>query len=408
VLGLTIDTNVSYLARAFAAAGVRVSRTASVPDVPGAIRDAVAGGLARTGCVITSGGLGPTRDDMTKRTIADLFELPLVTDAPYLAQLEARWQRLGRGGSMPEANRTQAEHPAGAVLLPNPHGTAPGLWLEGPPGTVVMLPGVPHEFRALADAEVLPRLAAQSTARTVTRSRVLRTTGITESGLADRIGPLEAVLAPVTVAYLPSFDGTDLRLTAWQVAAADAETQLARAAAVIADAVGDRIYGEGDTDLAAVVLDRATADGIRVAVAESCTGGLVGGRLTAVPGASTVFMGGLVAYADDVKVRELGVSRALLDAEGAVSEGVVRAMLDGVRARFDAEAAVAVSGVAGPDGGTAAKPVGTVWLGAACRADVRVVRIGFPGNRQEIRARAAQAALDLLREVLPSVDASTG
>jgi PncC family amidohydrolase len=119
-------------------------------------------------------------------------------------------------------------------------------------------------------------------------------------------------------------------------------------------------------------------------------------------------MGGLVAYADDVKVRELGVSRALLDAEGAVSEGVVRAMLDGVRARFDAEAAVAVSGVAGPDGGTAAKPVGTVWLGAACRADVRVVRIGFPGNRQEIRARAAQAALDLLREVLPSVDASTG
>jgi nicotinamide-nucleotide amidase len=350
--------------------------------------------------VVTSGGLGPTRDDRTRHVVADVFGVPLVTDADYLAQLEARWHRLGRPGAMPESNRTQAQRPKGAVILPNPRGSAPGLWLEGGPGLVVMLPGVPHEFRGLTDAAVVPRLAARGGAGAVTRSRTLRTTGVSESRLADLVGPLEDDLLPATLAYLPSSDGVDLRLTVWRMPEAEADAALARAAARLHPVLGDRCYGKDDDDLAAVVLAQARAAGARVAVAESCTGGLVGGRLTAVPGASAVFVGGVIAYDDAVKVRDLAVSAEAIAAHGAVSEPVVRALAAGAQRRFGADTAVAVSGVAGPDGGTDGKPVGTVWLCAARGADQRAVRLGFPGDRSEIRARAAQAALDLLRHVL--------
>jgi len=406
LLGQTIDTNAAYLARALAAVGARVTRKTSVPDTPAAIRDALAGALGRTGFAVTSGGLGPTRDDLTRQAVADLYGVPLLLDAAYLARLEARWRSLGRPGAMPEANRTQAQYPAGATILPNPRGTAPGLWLEGPPGVVVLLPGVPHEFQGLTDDEVVPRLSRLGPVPLVTRSLTLRTTGVPESRLADLLGPVERTLAPATLAYLPIFDGVDLRITAWQLPAAEARTVVHRARDQVLALVGDRCYGEGTTDLAAVVLDGVRAAGGRLAVAESCTGGLVGARLTAVPGASAVFVGGIVAYANAVKVAELGVAERVMAAEGAVSEAVVRAMAGGAQRRFGVEGAIAVTGVAGPDGGTAEKPVGTVWLCAAWRAEQRAVRIGFPGERGEVRARATQAALDLLRRVLPGSTAA--
>lgn len=302
---------------------------------------------------------------------------------------------------MPEANRTQAEVPDGATVLPNPRGSAPGLWLEDPRGVVVLLPGVPHEMRGLVREEVAPRIAARAAPGAVTAWRTLRTTGIPESALADRVGPLEASLAPVTVAYLPSFEGVDLRLTTWTMGAAEGARRLAEAATRVREVLGERCYAEGSTDLAAVVLERARATGVRLAVAESCTGGLVGARLTAIPGASSVFAGGVIAYDDEVKVRDLAVPPEALAAHGAVSEAVVRAMAVGVRRRFGVEGGVAVSGVAGPEGGTAGKPVGTVWLAVAVGVRERAVRIGVPGDRSEIRARAAQAALDLLRTEIP-------
>lgn len=301
---------------------------------------------------------------------------------------------------MPEANRTQAEVPAGATVLPNPRGTAPGLWLEDARGVLVLLPGVPHEMRGLVADELAPRVAARAGPGRGARWRVLRTTGIPESALADRLGPLEDALAPVTLAYLPSFAGVDLRLTLWEGAPGDGAERLAAAVGQVRAALRDRCYGEGDADLAAVVLTRAEAAGLRLAVAESCTGGLVGARLTAVPGASRAFVGGVIAYDDGVKLRDLGVPRAALEAHGAVSEAVVRAMAEGVRRRFDAGAAIAVSGVAGPEGGTAEKPVGTVWLAGSVGPAVRAVKLGLPGDRAEVRARAAQAALDLLRGML--------
>lgn len=399
LLGFTIDTNAADLARALASIGARVVRKTVVADDPQAIRDAVAAALARTRFVIATGGLGPTSDDLTKQTVAELYDAPLVTDEAYLARLEERWHRLKRSGPMPAANRSQALVPAGATVLANPRGTAPGLWLEDARGVVVLLPGVPHEMRALAEREVTPRIARRTGGR-ATRSRVLRTTGVAESALADRIGPVEPQLGPATLAYLPSFAGVDLRVTAWNLPPDESDGMLQRATDLLRPLLVPWYYGEGATDLAAVVLERARAVGARLATAESCTGGLVAGRLTAIPGASATYVGGVVAYDNEVKVRQLGVSRDLLAQQGAVSEPVVLAMADGGRERLGADLAVAVSGIAGPDGGTPDKPVGTVWLGASWGDARRAIRLGLPGARDEIRARAAQAALDLLRRVL--------
>src|SRR2546421_655385 len=241
---------------------------------------------ARTGFVITTGGLGPTRDDMTKTVVADLFDKPLVLDERLLADLEARFKKLGR--PMPALNRTQAEVPAGATVLPNPRGTAPGLWVEDARGrVVVLLPGVPREMRGLLVEEVLPRLVArQGTERRVVLSRTLRTTGIAESALAERVGPIEPEIAPLTLAYLPSVDGVDLRVTAWGLAPRDAEARLAAAVERLRAAVGEHGYGEDGADLAAVVLDALRQGRHRLGVAESCTGGMVAERVTNIPRAS--------------------------------------------------------------------------------------------------------------------------
>ena len=397
VLGQIVDTNAAELGRALAGAGAEVVRHTSIADRPDAIRAAVREALERTGFVITTGGLGPTRDDMTKREVAELFGAPLELDERVLRSLEERFRRLGR--TMPPINRTQAEVPAGATVLPNPRGTAPGLWVEQAGRVVVMLPGVPSEMRGLLAEEVLPRLAARS-AGTVVRSRSVRTTGIAESALAERMGDIEAEIAPLTLAYLPSTDGVDLRVTAWGLREADAEQRLAAAMQTLYDRAGEHAYGEDKTDLAAVVLDALRARHARLVTAESCTGGLLGARITTIPGASDLFIGGVVAYSNVVKSGTLDVSPELLERHGAVSEQVVSAMAEGVQRQFAVEAALAITGIAGPGGGTAEKPVGTVWLGARLADRSRAVKRIFPGDRAEIRARAVQGALDLLRRML--------
>ncbi len=403
LLGFTVDSNAADIARALAPAGARVVRRTTVADQGDAIAAAVREGLARTGFVITTGGLGPTRDDVSKRAIAALFDMPLELDQDYLARLRERFERLGRG-PMPESNRSQAQVPRGAVVLGNRWGTAPGLWLEGTPGVVVLLPGVPREARGLLEHEVLPRVqervARAHGAPVVTLSRTLRTTGIGESALADRIGALEDQIAPVTLAYLPGLDGVDLRLTAWGLPAAAAERALVRAADILSPALAAHHYGDDTCDLAALVLEHLERRAAKLAVAESCTGGVLSERITAIPGASRIFVGGVVAYANEVKVSELDVPEALIAQHGAVSEPVVRAMAEGVGRRFHAGASLAVTGIAGPTGGTPEKPVGTVWLGACLEGRCETALRRLVGGREDIRRRAAQAALDLLRRML--------
>ncbi len=393
LLGMTVDTNGAEIARELAARGIRVTRRTSVTDDADEIRSAVEEALRRTGAVLTTGGLGPTRDDITKKVVADIFNAPLRFDENVWGMLLARFARLERTPA--ESNRSQAEVPNGAVVLPNRWGTAPGLWLEGAPGLVIMLPGVPLEMRRLLEHEVLPRLGSRGSG-SVIRSLLVRTSGVPESTLAEKIGHIEREIAPVTMAYLPGLEGVDLRLSAWELPPAEADSCLAAAAALLRAKVGSDVYGEGDCDLAALVLQKARARGVRLAVAESCTGGLVGTRLTEVPGSSDVFVGGVIAYDNALKRDLLGVSDSTLAEHGAVSEAVVRAMTVGAIQRLGASAAVAVTGIAGPGGGSHDKPVGTVWLGSALDGDVQSRRSMFPGTRHEIRARAAQAALLLL------------
>ncbi len=394
LLGYTLDTNGAELGRELSALGIRVVRRTSVADRPDEIRDAVASALLRSGTVITTGGLGPTRDDITKQAVAGLYGRPLDFDENLWQALVERYRRRGRVPA--ESNRSQAEVPRGAVVLPNRWGSAPGLWLDGDPGLVIMLPGVPLEMRNLLSAEVAPRLAARGTELGVIRSRTVRVTGIPESTLAERLGEIEAAIAPVTLAYLPGLDGVDLRVTAWGLPAAEADERLTYAVTELRTRAGDVVYGEDAEDLAALVLHRAREHGIRIGVAESCTGGLLGGRLTEVPGSSAVFAGGVIVYENVAKTSLLGVSPDLLMAEGAVSGPVALAMAEATLHRLGVDLAISVTGVAGPTGGSEAKPVGTVWFGLAGRGGAEAVHVVFGGTRSEIRYRATQAALFLL------------
>jgi nicotinamide-nucleotide amidase len=393
LLGLTVDTNGAEIARTLAAQGVRVTRRVSVSDRAEAIRDAVAEALQRTGAVLTTGGLGPTRDDVTKKVVAELFQSPLEFDEEVWANLLERFARLER--TPVASNRSQAEVPRGATVLRNRWGTAPGLWLEAAPGLAIMLPGVPHEMRKLLQNEVVPRLTTRASGRVI-RSLVVRTSGIPESTLAERLGEIEQDITPLSLAYLPGLEGVDLRLSAWDLEPDVADKQLRAAADTLRSRAGEWVYGEDDSDLAELVLEQARSQGLRLAVAESCTGGLLGARLTEIPGSSEVFVGGVIAYDDAVKVELLDVPASMLAEYGAVSEPVARTMARAAVDRFAVPAALSVTGIAGPGGGTPNKPVGTVWFGCAVNGSVETRRVLFAGTRYEIRARAAQAALMML------------
>jgi nicotinamide-nucleotide amidase len=391
LLGFTIDSNSATIAQALSPLGARVVRKSTVADSPNDIRDAVSEALRRTGRVITTGGLGPTRDDITKKTIADLFGVPLEFDESLWQSLLDRYARLMRRS--PESNRSQAEVPRGATVLPNQWGSASGLWLEGEPGMVIMLPGVPYETRMLMNQEVVPRVGRLAGADSVIASRVLRTAGIGESSLAELMGNIEEAIAPVTLAYLPGEAWVDLRLTAWKQTAADGAALLEEASREVRRRAGIFCFGMDDDDLAAVVLAGAKAENLTLAVAESCTGGMVAQRLSAIPGSSEVFLGGVIAYDNTVKRDMLDVPEEMLRVEGAVSEPVAKAMAEGVARRLGADLAIAITGIAGPTGGTADKPVGTVWHGFHVGGETSAKHRIYPGDRRGIRTRATVGAL---------------
>ena len=405
LLGYTIDTNGAHLARELAGDGIEIVRRTSVGDGPEEIAAAVREALDRTGALITTGGLGPTADDLTKPSIAAIFGRGMVMDPVHLAWLEERW-RTRFGGELPVSNRQQALMPEGARKLVNRHGSAPGVWLEDERGRwVAMLPGVPREMRGMLADELGPLLRARAAQGTtaepaVVRSRTLRTTSIAESAIADRLGPLARGMDGLSLAYLPGHEGVDLRLTARGRSGTDADAALARGIAALREIVGPWAYGEDAQDLPEVMLERCRAQGLTLSLAESCTGGLLGARLTAIPGSSDVLLGGVVAYANAVKMSQLDVPAALLTEHGAVSEPVARAMATGARARLGARVGIAITGVAGPGGGSDDKPVGTVWTALDVDGEVRAHRSVFIGDRAEIRFRASQFALELLRRAL--------
>lgn len=406
LLGETIDINAVWLARELGAVGISVVRRTTVGDGAAAISAAVREALYRTGAVITTGGLGPTSDDRTRPAIAALFGRELRHDDAIWEGLRAIWRERGRPGEPPESNRQQALVPEGATVLTNRHGTAPGLLLEDEEGRwVAMLPGVPREMRGLMGDELLPRLRDRTAAnRRVIRSVTLRTTGIAESQLPDLLGEHADGFGTISLAYLPGQEGVDLRLTVRDATADDADRTLQEAADTLRQRLGRHWYADGPTDLAEVVIAACRDSHKLIAVAESCTGGLLASRLTSVSGSSKAFLGGVVAYDNAVKIEQLGIDATLIDQTGAVSEDVARGMASGVRRLMKSQIGVGITGVAGPDGGTPEKPVGLVWI--AVELDGRQTVLGgrFIGDRAEIRFRATQAALNMIRKGLTAGD----
>ena len=404
LLGFTVDTNAAHISRTLVARGIEVVRRTTVGDDAEEIATAVRSALDRTGAVITTGGLGPTSDDLTKPAIARLFKRDMRLDDSIADALEARWRARFPNSGYPASNRTQAEIPEGARILANRHGSAPGIWLEDEKGRwVAMLPGVPREMRGMLEDELLPAIAARIPAGedSAIVSGTLRTTGIAESAIADLLGNDWSRGDPgaLPLAYLPGVAGVDLRVTAKGLPRAHADRLVREALVKLRERVGAYAYGEDDEDLAAVVLSKCRSLGVTLAVAESCTGGMLGQRITSVPGSSDVFLGGVIAYHNDVKRADLGVRQEDLDAFGAVSEQVARQMASGVRDRMGADIGISITGIAGPAGGSAEKPVGLIWLGLH-GSQQTARRIHSGGDRAEIRHRATQAALDMVRRSL--------
>jgi nicotinamide-nucleotide amidase len=406
LLGFTVDTNAAHISRTLAASGVEIVRRTTVGDEADKIAVAVREALDRTGAVITTGGLGPTSDDLTKPAIAKIFGRGMKLDEAMAAKIEERWRARFPNSRFPATNRTQAEIPEGARILTNRHGTAPGIWLEDDRGRwVAMMPGVPREMRGMLAEELLPAIKARSKEEeSVVLSGTLRTTGIAESAIADLLGPNflgepGSELGSLPLAYLPGVAGVDLRVTVKGLPRPEAERVIREAMVKLKSRVSAYAYGEDDADLAAVVLERCRASGFKLAVAESCTGGLLGERITNIPGSSDVFLGGVIAYDNDVKLNLLGVRAEEIERYGAVSEAVALQMASGVREKLGADVGVSVTGIAGPGGGTTEKPIGLVWI-AVHASEAKARRFHVGGDRTEIRQRAAQAALEMVRRAL--------
>jgi nicotinamide-nucleotide amidase len=393
-----LDTNSLFLTSGLNQLGIRVIHKAVVGDSPDEMRSSFQHALDRADVIVSSGGLGPTDDDRTRDTVAELLGRKLHRNDDIVRHIQERFRRFGR--AMPDINIRQAMVPEGATVLPNPRGTAPGLWLEANGRVVVMLPGVPNELRAMFEEEVKPRLARIAPAERL-YTRDLRITGLSESDVETRVSPLYAQYPNTETTILSAPSGIQLHPRIWSADAAHAEKVLNEIAERMAMALGENLYSMRGETLEEVVARVLTENRATVAVAESCTGGMIAEHLTNVPGSSVYFLGGVVCYSNELKTSLVGVPAEIIEAKGAVSSEAALALADGIRRRTGATLGVGVTGIAGPGGGTPEKPVGLVHIGIADERGPRERAMRFPGDRDRIRTYATYAALDSIRRHFP-------
>jgi len=398
--GEIVDSNKSFLSERLLRLDVETHFHSSVRDDPADMTDAFRRAAERAGVVLVSGGLGPTRDDLTIEVLARCFERKLVLHEPSLAAIRAFYQRVGR--EMPEINAKQAWMPEGAEVLPNPIGTAPGCMLLVGEVPFFCMPGVPRELYRMMDEQVLPRIEARHPARAVVRARILRTFGMGESNLEEALTGV-ARGGEITLGFRTAFPDNLLRPLTRAATPAEADARLDAVCAEIRERLGPLVYAEGEESLEEVVGRLLRERGRTLAVAESCTGGLIAERITRVAGSSDYFVGGVVAYANSAKRELLGVPAELLDRHGAVSEPAAKAMAEGVRARLRSDFGIGTTGISGPGGGTPDKPVGTVCVALASAEGTHVERFVFPLDRDRHRSLTAQLALDWVRRSLLGV-----
>lgn len=389
-----VDTNSLYLTGELNNLGVEVVAKCVIGDHLERLRDAVRQALARAEILIVSGGLGPTEDDLTREAVAHALDRKLIFDQEISDALEQRFARLNR--KMAEVNKRQAFVIDGATILPNDRGTAPGQWVEESGAVVMLLPGPPHELKAMFERQCMPRLA-RLVPKLVIRTVCLRVAGMGESDLDQLIAPVYKKYQNPATTILAGAGDIQVHLRARCATDADAEALLTEVAGPIELLLGDRIYSRNGDSLEAVVGELLSSHHASVAVAESCTGGMLGERFTSVPGSSEYFVGGFITYTNEMKIEMLGVAPEMLQEHGAVSKEVAEAMAIGALRRTKSTYALSVTGVAGPDSGNESTPMGTTFIAVADAAGTHVLKRQFLGDRTRNRNFASQLALDLLR-----------
>ncbi len=403
--GQTIDTNSAWLARELNSLGIDVIEIRSVSDRKDSIENALKEALDRADMVFLTGGLGPTNDDITKKTLAQFFGKNLVHNKSVEENIQKLFRQWGRKAS--PANLSQAEIPENATPLHNPLGTAPGMWFDINGKIVVSMPGVPHEMQAIFSNEVVPLLKKKWTLPALSH-RFVMTAGMGESQIAERLQRFEKNLPEnVRLAYLPSLGMVKLRLTAKGSDKAKLESLLDRLSKEVMSALPDIVYYKGDDESMSISKALGLAllkKNATLGTAESCTGGKIASDITSIPGASLYFKGSVVSYSNEIKMKVLGVKQETLEKEGAVSEETVKEMVRGAIQLLNVDYAVAVSGIAGPTGGTPDKPVGTVWTAIASKDRIKTKLLHLSGGRLQIIRLTSNLSQAILRKFILNED----
>lgn len=398
LFGQITDTNTQWIGSQLTDIGIRPVRKTSVGDNKADILDAFSAASQRVNVIIVTGGLGPTRDDITKHTFCEYFGTELEINQEALELITAFFAKRGR--AMTELNIQQAALPKNCTYIPNLWGTAPGMWFEKDEVIYVSLPGVPYEMKSLMEFEILPRLKSRFVSNIIQHKSV-RTIGIGESFLAETIAPWEDALPEhIKLAYLPHFGQVKLRLTGTGTDQALLDADLAEQVASLMPYIEEWVFGFDTDELETVVGSLLVQHNATVGTAESCTGGFVANQITSVPGASQYFQGSVVSYSNEVKMNVLGVLSQTLEAFGAVSEQTAREMAEGARKVLNTTFAISTTGIAGPDGGTAEKPVGTVWIACATPEETFTQLLTLRNNRKINIELTASYALNLLRKTI--------
>jgi nicotinamide-nucleotide amidase len=389
-----VDTNSLFLTARLNQLGIEVTRKTVVGDDLAPLRNAFDEAAKRAELIIASGGLGPTEDDRTRDAVADLLGRKLARDPAVMSKIEARFRQMGR--RMSEVNARQAMVPEGATVLENDRGTAPGLWLESSGRIVILLPGPPHELKAMFSAQVEPRLARLARGVRLV-ARELRVAGMGESDVDQRIAPIYTRHEDVQTTILTAPGEIQIHLRIWSKDIPAAERQLQGIQESIVLTLGEAVFTTAGESMEEVVARELTMHHATIATAESCTGGLLAERLTRISGSSAYFLGGVVSYSNTLKSAWVDVPAEIIESRGAVSSEVAVALADGIRRRTGATLGVGITGVAGPTGGTPEKPVGTVHVAIADASGSKERGVHYPGERDRIRWQASQTAMDLVR-----------
>lgn len=404
LIGDTVNTNASWLGQVLTEAGIDITQVHTIGDDLQTLKEVLAEALAEADFVITTGGLGPTHDDITKKAVAELFDCELVVDKSILKFIKKVFAE--RNIPFSESNYHQAEVPDCCEVLFNTQGTAPGMWFDRGDTKLVVLPGVPHEMKHLMNEKVLPKVRKINDDTQFRHSYYLTTAGIGESTLSDKvIGDLSSVLPEgVSVAYLPNPQGARIRISAYGSSEREIRDRLEPVAAHIRKKAGDVIIGEGkEINLARVIRSLFKDKGLWISVAESCTGGYVANTITDVPGSSAYMKGGVIAYSNQAKVTQLHVNPEDLKSEGAVSKPVAMQMAKGVAQHFETDIGISTTGIAGPGGGTEEKPVGTVWVGFWSKDQHFALRARLTNNRLINKERTTAIVLETVRRSILNI-----